>query len=178
MNSYRRSRHLGATLVECSIVAAITAISVGIAAPNWAPLAARKRLEGTAAQLETDIQYTRGLVVANNRPLRISFNAEPATSCYVIHTGGANDCHCSDSGAPMCNPGATALRTVAFEPTGGVTVRSNSRSILLDPIGTVTPTATMKVSDRNGEQLKVVVSIMGRVRSCAATPGLPGYARC
>jgi type IV fimbrial biogenesis protein FimT len=179
MNTYRRMRQLGATLVECSIAAAITAVSVGIAVPSLAPLADRKRLEGAAAQLETDIQYARSLAVSSGVPLRISFNSEPAPSCYVVHTGTANACSCNALGETVCGAGVTPLRTVAFEPSVGVAVRSNSNSIRLDPtIGIVTPTATMKVTDRRGDTLKVVVSILGRVRSCAATPGLQGYPQC
>jgi type IV fimbrial biogenesis protein FimT len=179
MHSNRRSRAFGFTLIECSVALAVAAISIGIAAPNFRQLTDRKCLEGSAAQLETDIQYSRSLAVALDQSVRISFTADVAMACYVIHTGGANACHCNARGETVCSDGSTALRTVAFGPDAAVTVSSNSRSILLDATnGTVTPTATMRVSNRSGKTLKVIANVMGRVRTCAATPGLPGYRRC
>jgi type IV fimbrial biogenesis protein FimT len=44
--------------------------------------------------------------------------------------------------------------------------------------GTVTPTGTVTVTTRDGRALKQTVNIMGRVRSCAPAPGLPGYRTC
>jgi hypothetical protein len=55
-------------------------------------------------------------------------------------------------------------------------VRSNSRSILIDAtLGTVTPTARLQVQGGGGRTPKVMVNIMGRVRTRSATPGWVGY---
>lgn len=172
-------RQRGVSLIECGVVAAIAAVSIGAVAPNFDKMIQRRHVEGAAAQLETDILYMRSLAVARNESLRIGFTSNAALACYVIHTGGANDCQCNVQGEPVCRNGAQALRTVPFLAGAPVAVRSNSASILADAVrGTITPTATMQVQGRDGEILRVIVNIMGRVRACTATDGLPGYARC
>lgn len=179
MNTTSARRQRGITLVEGSIVTAIVAILVSVATPNLGKMVERRHIEGAAAQLETDIQFARSLAVARNQPVRVSFESASSASCYVIHTGGANDCECGADGNAVCRGTAEALRTVRFPAGGPVGVRSNSRSILADNArGTITPTATMQVQGTSGTTMNVIVNIMGRVRNCAATSGLPGYTRC
>ena len=179
MNTTPSRRQRGLTLVECSVAAAIVAVSIGAVAPSFDKMVQRRHVEGAAAQLETDILYARSLAVARNQSLRVSFTSNASVACYVIHTGGAKDCPCNSEGVAMCSNGAEALRTVPFSADAPVAVRSNSGSILADATrGTISPTATMRVEGRGGETLQVVVNIMGRVRACAATAGLPGYPRC
>jgi type IV fimbrial biogenesis protein FimT len=98
-------------------------------------------------------------------------------SCYVVHTGAAGDCDCSAAGAPVCAPAVEVLRVVRYDSETPLRMQSNSASIAFDPLqGTVTPTATVRVTARNGEAIHQIVNIMGRVRSCS--PTLPGYKPC
>jgi type IV fimbrial biogenesis protein FimT len=175
----RRRRQAGLTLVELSITLAVLAILVGVAVPNFEQARELRRLEGAAAQLETDLQHTRALAVAHNETVRMSFEASANASCYVVHTGNVGDCSCVDGGLPVCQPGAQALRAVHFGSDLPLRVVSNSRSITFDPVkGTITPTATVRVLSRQGAAIHQVVNVMGRVRSCAPAPGLAGYRRC
>ena len=52
------------------------------------------------------------LAVARNAPLRISFESGAGGSCYVIHTGAANQCSCAADGTAVCQ-GDAAGRTRA-----------------------------------------------------------------
>jgi type IV fimbrial biogenesis protein FimT len=179
MNSTRSLRQRGATLIECGLAAAIALLSVSAIGPGLTKLTERRQLAAGAAQLETDIQYARSLATASNRSLRISFSNTPTLACYVIHAGAAGACNCTQSGTAQCTGGAVAFRAVALPATGAISIHSNSASMLFDPENaTVAPTGTVQVQTRGGETLKVIVNIMGRVRSCAATPGLAGYKRC
>jgi type IV fimbrial biogenesis protein FimT len=172
--AHRRAQ-AGIALVETTVVASVLAILTGLAAPSFDGAIQRRHLEGAAAQLETDIHYTRMLAVARNAPLRISFEATAGDSCYVIHTGAANECSCAADGAAVCEGAAQAERSVRFEAGGPVSLRSK----LLDPVkGTSTPTATMQLTARNGAAIHQVMNIMGRVRSCSPEPALSGYRRC
>ncbi len=172
--SQRRQR--GLTLVESAVVLAVTAIVAGLAMPSFERARERRHLEGIAAQMETDFAYTRSLAVAQNRTLRVNF-ADPR--CYVVHTGGATTCSCAADGTATCSSGAEVLRVMQLAPTTPVTVQSNSTSMAFDAMkGTVTPTATVKVIAASGATLHNVINLMGRVRSCAPAPGLPGYAAC
>jgi type IV fimbrial biogenesis protein FimT len=108
--------------------------------------------------------------------VRLSFDS--AAACYVVHTGGSADCRCDAAGAPVCSHGAEPLRTVHWA-TLPVSLGANVSSMAIEgQFGTVTPTATVRFQGRSGATLHQVVNIMGRVRSCAATPGLPGYKAC
>ena len=139
----------------------------------------RRHLEGAAAQLETDIHHTRMLAVARNAPLRISFETSAAGSCYVIHTGAANQCGCNAAdGTATCQGGAEAERSVRFAAGDAVSLKSNLRSVVFDATkGTSTPTATVQLTARDGMTLHQVMNIMGRVRSCSPAPALERVSR-
>jgi type IV fimbrial biogenesis protein FimT len=172
----QRRTQTGVTLVETTVVASMLAIVTGMVVPSFQGAIQRRHLEGAAAQLETDIHYTRTMAVARNATLRISFESGAGGSCYVIHTGAANQCSCNAGGTATCQGEAQAERSVHFGAGGPVSLRSNSRSVVFDPHrGTSTPTATMQLTARNGAAIHQVMNIMGRVRSCSPAPALSGY---
>ncbi len=177
MGKPNASQQRGLTLVESMIALAITAVTVGTIAPSLGKLQDRRRLEAATAQLETELQYARSLAVARNESVRFSFQADATTSCYVIHTGSPNACRCL-TGLPVCNGTAQAMRLVRYEAESRVRSTSNSASFLFDAVkGTVTPTATLEMRNPRGDALRLVVNIMGRVRSCTPS-ALPGYKAC
>lgn len=170
-------RQAGLTLVETATVSAVVAVVAGTAVPGFERALQKHRLEGAAAQLETDIHYARSLAVALNTPLRISF--DNAAACYVIHTGAAQQCSCAADGSASCQDGAQAQRSVAVGGPGALALKANVRSVLLDPVrGTSTPTATVRLESPQGLAIHQVLNIMGRVRSCSPSGAVGGYARC
>lgn len=171
------SRQRGASLIETLMVAAIITITAGAVVPDFSSMLQRQRLQSAAAQLQTELQYARSLAVAERQAVRFSFRADASQSCYAIHTGSAGACQCSGQAA-TCTGGAVAFRTAGFENASGLRATSNSSSFLFDPVrGTVTPTATVAMVNSQGDTIRLVVNIMGRVRSCTTT-GLPGYKAC
>jgi type IV fimbrial biogenesis protein FimT len=172
-----RPRQRGATLIESFIVLALLAVIVGAAVPSFQSAQDRRRLEGAAAQLRTELHFARSLAVERNEAVRFSFRAEGTASCYVIHTGSRGACRC-EGPRPICQAGAQALRTVGLEAASRLRETSNASSFAFDPHkGTVTPTATLRLSNPRGDVVHLVINIMGRVRSCSPT-GLPGYKAC
>lgn len=169
----------GVTLIESAITASVAGVVVGMVAPGFEQLRERHHLENAAAQLETDLLHSRSLAVLRNQGVRVSFETGAGASCYVVHTGAAGDCSCTDGETAVCKAGSEALRSVRFAAGVPLVVSSNSRSILFDPVkGTVTPTATVKLQATSGAAIHQVVNIMGRVRSCTPAAGLAGYKRC
>lgn len=178
-NLGQRRAQAGVTLVESMVTVSVLGVLTGLAVPGFEGAVQRRHLEGAAAQLETDIHYARLQAVARNVPLRISFESGAAGSCYVIHTGAANQCSCAGGSAAVCQGTAQAERSVQFPAGGPVSLKSNSRSILFEPLkGTSTPTATLQLSTRQGAAIHQVMNIMGRVRSCSPAPALSGYRAC
>jgi type IV fimbrial biogenesis protein FimT len=176
--SSRRAQR-GLSLVECTMAMSVAAMLGGLAAPSFDKALQRRHLEGAAAQLATDIHYTRSLAVTRNAPLRISFDTSTAGGCYVIHSGAANACGCDADGAAVCQGDAQAERSVRFAAGSALSLSANVRSVLFDPVrGTSTPTATLRLASRDAGAIHQVMNITGRVRSCSPAPAVSGYRRC
>ncbi|HNU11419.1 MAG TPA: GspH/FimT family pseudopilin [Rubrivivax sp.] len=169
--AHRRQR--GITLVEAGAVLAITSILLGSALPGFRQLRERQHLNGLAAQLETDLHLARSEAVAKNRIVRLSFGGSGNQACYAIHTGNAGDCDC---GSGACSSGAELIATRKLEGKLPLAISSNSRSLAFSPtFGTVTPTATMRLSNLLGDEVRLIINITGRVRSCTPTSSLRSF---
>ncbi len=175
----RKCRQRGITLIEACIVLAVTAIVAATGAPAMQDLLDRRRLEGTAAQLVTDIQFVRSESVARNQPLRLSIHASVSGTCYVIHSGAADDCRCDTPGRARCDGGAREIRTVTLASADRVSLQANVGSILFDPLhGTSSPTGTLRLLGTRNRAVHHVVNVMGRVRSCSPQALAPGFPAC
>lgn len=169
----------GLTLVELLAGLAVMALTLGAVLPDFGRLMQRQRLEGAAAQLETELQMARAEAILRGQSVRFSFRADAAGSCYAIHTGSAQACRCDTAGqAAQCVAGAELIRSVSHPAGDALRVTSNSASFLFDSSkGTVTPTATMTLANERGDALQLIVSLMGRVRDCSPS-GLRGHRAC
>jgi type IV fimbrial biogenesis protein FimT len=177
--SHLPRRQRGITLIEACTVLAVSAVLATSAAPGMQDLIASRRLENAATQLATDIQLIRTAAVARNQALRLSFHARSGGSCYVIHSGAADQCDCSASGPAVCHGAAREIKTVLVSAADQVTVVPNVGSVLFDPMhGTSTPTGTLRVIGASGREVRHVINVMGRVRSCSPAPAVPGYRAC
>jgi type IV fimbrial biogenesis protein FimT len=175
MRQHRAQR--GVTLVEAGVVLAIGAITLGTVAPGFQRFIEKQKLEGAAAQLATDIQFTRAESVLRNEALRLAVQHQPWGACYVIHSGTPASCTCKADGVAECTGGARQLKTVVFPSTEALALASNVASIGFDPMhGTSTPAGTFTLTTRSGRAIEHIVNLMGRVRTCAI--GLAGHAAC
>jgi type IV fimbrial biogenesis protein FimT len=172
-------RQGGVTLVESMLAVAIMGLAVSATVPSFVTATEKRRLEGEAAQLRTDIHLARSESVRANQTLRLTVSSGSSGSCYVIHTGSASACPCLTDAPPVCTKGAQALRSVRLPANSPIRLSSNVASMVFDPQhGTTSPTGTMRLTSPQGRELRLVVNIMGRVRTCAASPGLQGYPLC
>ena len=169
----------GLTLIEICVVLAIVSILVGTAMPSFEKTKQKLALDGTAAEMSTDLRYVRSEAVARNEGVRISFRSVAAGTCTIIHTGGATDCHCAADGTAQCSSGAALLKSTLHRAGDGVVVAANVASMRFDPInGTVTPTGTICNVGTDGKAVHVVVNMMGRVRTCVPTARFSPCAPC
>jgi len=160
-------------------VIAITSIVVGSSVPSLQGVIEARRLQGAATTLATDVQFIRTEAVARNQPLRFSVHPSADGSCYVIHTGSAAQCACTGSGPAVCNGGAEAIKTVHLRAVDKVALQANVGSLLFDPLhGTSTPTGTLRLVGSAGQEIRHVINVMGRVRSCSTLAAVAGYAAC
>lgn len=174
-----RHRERGVTLVESCVVLAVTALLATTAAPAMRDLIDVRRLDGTATRLATDIQFIRTETVARNQALRLSLYAHPRGSCYVLHSGAANQCRCDADGPAQCVGDAREIKTVSLLDADRVTLQANVGSLLFDPLhGTASPTATLRLLGARTRAVHHVINLMGRVRSCSPLAAMPGYRAC
>ncbi len=177
----RRRLQRGVTVLESLVVMTTAALTLGSALPGLQQARAQRHLDGSAAQLETDIQFARSLAVAKRHNLRMSFVQDVHGSCYVLHSGPSGSCTCTATGETVCNAGSTAERSQRFDSTAPVQLRANVGGIVFDADkGTITPTTTMRLAASDGRAVHVVVNLMGRVRNCtpAGPQAVPGYKTC
>lgn len=175
----RRTAIRGVTLVESLAAMATAAVALASTLPGFKDVRLMRMLEGTTAQLSTDIQHARSLAVSQGAPVRLAVQQVTGGACYVIHTGPAAACTCDVQGAAQCGRGASALRTVALPSQQTLQLSSNSASMLFDGHrGTVTPTGSLNLSVDGGRSLRVVVNIMGRARTCSPGATVRGYPAC
>ena len=176
----RRATCRGISLIEACAVLAVLSVLAGLALPSFGDHLAKRRLEGRAVELSNDLQYLRSEAVSRNEAMRISFGADGGGSCYVLHPAEAKDCRCASDGSARCNAtGPGPLRSVGLPATEGIALASNVASIMIDPrLGTSTPGGTLRLSDHAGREIRQVVNIMARVRSCSPGGRVAGHRRC
>lgn len=174
-----RSSGRGLTLVELMCCLCITGLLLAGALPALRDFRLRQALESVAGVLETDVHYARSLARTSDRTVRMAVQAtDDGGTCYVIHSGPAGACTCDASGAARCEGDAQLRRVQILPVKAGIRISTASRSLVFDAgKGTVTPTATFVVSDREGRAVHQIVNVLGRVRSCTPS-GLGGYRRC
>ena len=175
----RLDRTQGLGLIELLVCLAITTILLAGAMQALRGLSTRQALEATAALLETDLRHARSLALATDAPVRFEVQAPGAqTTCYLIYSGPAGSCTCRADGTAQCLADSRAWRVAAQDTRQGIRILHSGRALTFDAgKGTVTPTATLVVSDADGQAIHQVVNIMGRVRSCSPQ-GLGGLRRC
>lgn len=165
-----RNTTRGFTLVELLVVIALVAIILALAAPSFTGTLARKRLEGVASELATDIQYARSEAAQRNSEVGIVFG----TDCYVVYVlGNTSATSCASIGGA-----ATALKTVqiadgisltfvppvarayiAFDPVRGMAV---------DATGAIDLSGYVNLSHSAGTwQIRAMLTKAGRVKLCS-----------
>lgn len=177
MSARTHRRQFGASLVEASIVLAITSTLVGSVLPGWQDARDRRSLEAASAQLATDLRLARSLAVAQGQSVRLAVVA--ASACYVVHTGPARGCSCDHTGRATCSSDAAALRVAVLPGDGRIGLSASSVSMLFDADrGTVTPTGTLRLRAEDGRAVHHIVNIMGRVRTCSPEGQVVGHPVC
>ena len=176
--SPRRQR--GITLLECCVCLSILCILLGSALPSMTSLLDVQRLRGMSATLVGDLHLMRSEAIVRNTDVRMSFDAAGGGSCYVVHTGPASACRCNSAGQAQCTGSQAQLLSARHWPAQGAQqVAANVSSILFDPrIGTASPGGTVRLTDRTGREVRHIVSLRGRVRTCSAQGALGEHPPC
>lgn len=174
----------GVTLIELMVVLVIVAILLMVVAPSFSDLIARKRVEGTLTELNTDLQFARSEAAQRNTNVRITFG----TGCYVIHTLGSTNTSCTQAGNPTLGTDAIQIKlvqtaaasTVSFSPNNTLTyLMFDSVRAMATWDGTNALSGSVDITSNGGAwQLRTSVTAMGRTQTCSPNSSITGYQAC
>jgi|GEM_PF-811095 len=151
----------GLTLVELMVSLAIVAVLAAIAVPALRDYVARKRVEGTAQELVTDLRWLRTLRIQRNETVGIRFGGNSSSTCYVIYALGGESgvCDCTRS-TGVCPSDMPELKTVQLPRSNGVSVSATPGGLAVSrynlPIGGTTLRVT--VASPNGGSVLVTTN--------------------
>lgn len=182
----------GFTLIELMITLVILAVLLAIAVPSMREFVARKRVEGVAQELATDLRYLRAVQqqrgAAWRLPVRISFSSTDAMSCYVLYVWGTAgiDCNCARTDGPVCfNPNADGasqeLKTVVVRKSTGVTFSSVPELLTLTGLnGLPEGGTTILASVRStlGGEVRVSTNATAKPSLCSVSGSESTIPRC
>ena len=158
--SARLPRQRGVTLVELLAVMTVAAILLGLAIPSFSEQLARRRLEGVANELSTDLQYARSQAVSLNLPATLA-----------VVSGGSGYTITQDSAILKARTLPIGVTLTAAPPSVS--------SVTFDPVrGTAGDFAVAVDSLGTSANLRLSTNLMGRVQLCSPGTSLAGYKPC
>lgn len=175
----------GFTVLELLTVVAIMAILAVVGFPSFQGMIERKRLEGAAESAAEFLRYARSESLRRNLDLVVT--GDSSQWCIGIDT--AQDCDCT-----ITNPGTSGACALPVREGGAdvpvlqvldgreFTDISVSSMFAGDSIEFK---ATRGTAENDGMtlaspnySLRVIISLLGRVRICAPNDDMPGYPLC
>lgn len=148
----RRCR--GLTLIELLIAILLIGILIAVLTPSMTDAMARKRLEGIANELSTDLQYSKSQAVSTNTSVSLITSANG----YLIQNA------------------TSVFKTITLDPNVSLTA---PLTISFEPYRDFSSTATVTVTHtQTPAQLLVKVDPMGRIQLCSPNGSLVGYPAC
>jgi type IV fimbrial biogenesis protein FimT len=167
----------GISLVEVMVVVAVTGILLGLAAPSFADMLNRRRVQMVAEALSSDLAYARAEAgLAHNNNVNMQF-AQPADmSCYTVYIASAlGDCLCSRPPGAACTSIKVELKTVQVPSSMGVSISVAGQQdwVTFEALRMTNAANSFAVTVEGvrGSKLQVQVNAMGRIKTCVPAGG-------
>lgn len=170
----------GFTLTEALVVMLLLALLLAFALPAGQRWLERQRLWHAAETVLADLYLARSEAMHGSRNVLLRLLTTSAGSCYVVYSGPVNSCQCALTGPSICQTGGQALKTAQWpRQAGWPMLTSNVASMLFSSrLGTVALAATFRVTTEGIGEVRHVVGITGRTRSCAVDRAFKRWPAC
>lgn len=185
----------GFTFVELMVVVAIVAVLAALALPSMRDFVARKRLEGLAQELMTDLRYIKAHQIQNrpNTGTAIGFGSNVAKVCYVLYVRGNNifDCNCAevaaDASETMCGPAEATgvrpsrIRQVDIPVSTGITMTTSLNPMIVggyNGMPQFNRPLTVEITSPRGGAIQVSTNPTGVPSICSLSGGFSGIRPC
>ena len=160
----------GFTLIEMLIVLAILAIIATLTAPSLGLIAEKNTIRSAAESIKSDLQWTRTEAIKRSEDLTVSYNQ--AGGCYGISTLVLTSpitasCVCSDCDIKT----VSALRDHNNLEFSALTFTETPNSPNFKFMRGTATNGHLCIKNQN-LQLKVIVSLLGRIKICDDSTGL------
>jgi len=169
----------GFTLIEMLIVLAILAIIATLTAPSLGLIAEKNSIRSVAERIKSDLQWTRTEAIKRSQNLTVSYNQ--AGGCYGISTLVLTSpitasCVCSDCDIKT----VSALRDHNNLEFSALTFTETPNSPNFKFMRGTATNGHLCIKNQN-LQLKVIVSLLGRIKICddsTAPNTVSNYSKC
>ncbi len=174
MSLLRPLRHQprrGFTLIELTIVLAVSCLLAAASWPSYTAMVARQQLQSAVQQLQVDMALAREQASRLARPVTLSFQPG-AQWCYALSANGPVSCREAASAVGIIkrvsasdHPGVLLLeaQAMAWDPRTG---------------GRLGQQGLARFASRAGQQLQVGLNRLGRGQTCTPSAALAGTPRC
>ncbi len=167
----------GFTLIEAMLVIAVLAILLTAGLPSFASLIDRQRLRGAAADVHAALLLARAEAMRRGTAVSVAFAGTADGSwCHALSDQGPCDC----LRPAVCTLGGESVRAVLGDGFRGVRLSAafaTPQSATFHPArGTASPGTVWLSLGRGDDEIRVVVSSLGRIRLCATA--LTDYPPC
>ena len=158
-----RRTQRGFTITELLATVAVAAIALGVAVPSFGDTLSRRKIEGAANELGTDLQWARTEAV--RRGLNVWVMTTGATQYSVRYVDAAN---VTQTLKDVTLPGGLSVtpgQQATFESVRGILDEASPPTFELS-------------SDNSAAKLNVVLNVMGRTQLCSPSGAMTGYKAC
>ena len=177
------TRHSGFTLIELLLTVALVALLAGLAVPAMARFADGHRLRGAAEALAQELRQARNHALNYQKTTYFSVSApSPQQWCFGWSDAEKCDCHKEHGNTNACESGATGstrlhrqLSNTFPSVTLSLSRSASNRYLQFSALRGTASADTLVVSNNAGE-LRIVVSPLGRIRTCSVSTR--GYPAC
>ena len=181
----------GVTLVELMVTLAIVAVLLAVALPSMREFIARKRLEGIAQELVTDLRLLKSHQIQNrpNTGTAIGFGANAQKSCYILFVRGDNveNCDCAAAEDQICGPADAGglrpapIRQVNIPRDSGVRITANRATLDMqgyNAMPRLNRTLNIAVTSTNVGEIRITTNATGVPAVCAVSGVFGGIQAC